>query len=82
MISYYLFPPCNLTYATSASALVGTTLLNLHVHTNQLIATIAVSCDNCCTVRFPTHVVNADNANDMPDLPKRYPKTPITSLPR
>lgn len=65
------FPPCSLTYASSASALVGTTLLNLQVHTNQHIATIAVSCDNCCTVRFPLHDVNADNANDIADLPKR-----------
>lgn len=34
----------------------------------------AVSWDSCCIVRFPMHVVNADNANDIPDLLKLISK--------
>ena len=75
---------CSTLYASWACWWVGTKLLKCHAARIQAMATPVLNTDNCCNPNSPPpppQCVNPDNANDMRDLPKRYPNTPMTSFP-
>mmetsp|Transcript_25289 Transcript_25289/g.50622 ORF Transcript_25289/g.50622 Transcript_25289/m.50622 type:complete len:217 (-) Transcript_25289:1286-1936(-) len=69
-------------YASSASALVGTNALNFHAATSHTLAAPVVKYDSSRNPIVPNDDVNADSTREAADLPNRYPSTPITSLPK